>query len=114
MDQADTIRGNTQPNNSCSLSVSSRAMSTLRRVLRFKLFAREDGTNLVETTIAFSVLALFLFGAFEFSLLFFTYQNVADAARQAARWAAVRGGQSCTNVPNLDHCGASTTDITNF
>lgn len=79
-----------------------------------KLTGGEQGASLVETGLAMLILMPLLLGAIEFSLVFFAYHEVTDAARVATRWAAVRGSTSCSNTPNLTNCGATATDIQNY
>lgn len=61
-----------------------------------------------------SVLFAMLFGICQMSLAMYDYQFCSAAARQATRYAMVRGSTSCTNTPNLTKCGASTGDITSY
>jgi Flp pilus assembly protein TadG len=91
-----------------------RAIDLGLRVGRFKLLGREEGTSLLETALAFTILMPLLLGAFEFSLALYTYQDVADAARVAARWAAVRGSESCANEAGLNDCNATAVEIRTF
>ncbi|MFP5277270.1 MAG: TadE/TadG family type IV pilus assembly protein [Acidobacteriota bacterium] len=81
----------------------------LRRGLR-----ADEGSNLVELGLAVAILMPLLIGAIEFSLVFLTYHDMTDAARQAVRWAAVRGSTSCTNTPNLIDCNATSAEIQSF
>lgn len=48
------------------------------------------------------------------SLAMYVYQYCSDAARQATRYAMVRGSTSCTNTPNLTNCDATTANITTY
>jgi Flp pilus assembly protein TadG len=81
---------------------------------RFQFLDRDEGATLVETAVAYLVLLPLVFGTFGFSLAFYAYQDITDAARQAARWAAVRGSQSCANTPNLTDCDATPAQIQAF
>lgn len=81
----------------------------LRRGIR-----ADEGSNLVELALAMLILIPLLLGTIEFSLVFFAYHDVTDAAREATRWAAVRGSTSCTNTPNLTDCEATSTEIQSF
>ena len=74
----------------------------------------DHGATLVESAITLLLFLALLFAVIEFGWLFLAYQNVADAARQAARWASVRGADSCWHVSNLPECNATSTDITNY
>ncbi|MGC9222779.1 MAG: TadE/TadG family type IV pilus assembly protein [Terracidiphilus sp.] len=87
-------------------------LASLRRLRN--LPRGEHGATLVESAITLLLFLALLLGVIEFGWLFLAYQNVSDAARQAARWASVRGGSSCWNVSNLPYCNATSADITNY
>lgn len=74
----------------------------------------DEGASLVEMALACAVLFAVLFGLFEMTLAFYTYHFVSEAAREATRWAIVRGSQCSTNTPALNDCNASTSDIQNY
>lgn len=66
---------------------------------------REDGANLVEMALACTVFFAMLFGIIEFCLVFNCFNFVAEAAREATRYAVIRGSDSClpnTSFPNCD------------
>lgn len=96
----------------------SKTRNTLRRLLG------EEGANLVESAIAMVVFLPLLIGALEFSLVFYAYHDVTDAARVGARWAMVRGVKSCSNTPGLHNAsgqapytcpsGATAADIRSY
>jgi Flp pilus assembly protein TadG len=75
---------------------------------------REDGANAVEMALSCIILFAFLFGICQMALGMYFYQFTSDAARQATRWAMVRGSTSCTNTPGLSKCNAGTDDITTY
>lgn len=81
---------------------------------RFRLLGSQEGANLVETALTMAVLIPIMIGTIDFSFAFYAYQDIADAARQASRWAAVRGSTSCTNVPSLNDCNATSGEIKSF
>ena len=77
----------------------------------------DEGATLVEGALALTVLIALLFGVFEISMAAYTYHYIFEAAREGARWAIVRGSQSCTNTPNLsDACpsGATESEIADY
>jgi Flp pilus assembly protein TadG len=74
----------------------------------------ERGNNLVETALSLPIFFLVLFGIVQMGYAFYTYQCVANASREASRWASVRGSTSCSNTPNLTNCGATAANITSF
>ncbi len=61
----------------------------------------EEGSTLVEFAIGASVLFLTLFGIISMSLALYSYNFVAQAARDAARYAIVRG-TSCVGFSDCD------------
>jgi Flp pilus assembly protein TadG len=58
----------------------------------------EEGATLVETAIAMSVFLCVLLGVIQMSLALYAYHFVSDAAREASRWAMVRGTQCTGNI----------------
>ena len=71
---------------------------------------RERGGTLPETVLVMAVLLAVMFGIIDFGRALYTYSFVANAAREGARWAIVRGSK-CTM---LDHCNASSSDVQNY
>src|ERR1700675_3047789 len=53
--------------------------------------ARERGTTLLESAVMISVLLLMMFGIIGFGTALYTYHFVSNTAREATRWASVRG-----------------------
>ena len=90
-------------------------MSLTIQVRKFlRQASREDGASAVEMAVSCLILFALLFGICQMSLAMYYYQFTSHAARQATRWAMVRGSTSCTNTPSLSKCGASTDDITTY
>lgn len=73
-----------------------------------------EGAAIVEFAISATVLFSMLFGIMQLCLLLFAYNFVSEAARDAARWAIVRGSTSCTNTPNLTDCDATKAEIQSY
>lgn len=69
----------------------------------------ERGTTTVEFAISAMVMLMMLFGIMECSLLLYSYHTVSNAARQATRWAIVRGSD-CVSAT----CPASANDVKNY
>ena len=57
---------------------------------------REQGASLVEFAVASTVLFSMLFAIIEMGMALYCYTFVNEAAREAARYASVRGQNSCT------------------
>ena len=74
----------------------------------------EEGAAIIEFAVGSSILFSLLFGIMMMSLAFFTYHFVADSAREATRWAMVRGSTSCTNTPGLTECNATAAQIQTY
>lgn len=85
---------------------------TLRRMI-YRL-AQDEGANAVEMAVSCSVLFAVLFGICQMSLALYAYEFTADAAREATRYAMVRGSTSCTNTPNLTNCNATAANIQSY
>jgi Flp pilus assembly protein TadG len=54
-----------------------------------------------------------IFGVIEFGRALYTYHFVSDAAREASRWASVRG-QNCSKTYGSVACPASPADVENY
>ncbi len=85
------------------------AMVKLRRIS-----VNDAGAAIVEMGISCALLFSMFFGVFEIALASYTSHFVADAAREGARYAIVRGASSCTNTPSLSRCGATTDQIATY
>jgi Flp pilus assembly protein TadG len=85
-----------------------------RRLGLLRLAKSEEGANMVEFALSALIFLSLLFGVIEFAYAYYTYQDISDAARKAARWASVRGSVSCTNVPNLPDCGATNAEVQTY
>jgi len=77
--------------------------------------AGEAGAALVETALSAAVMFSILIGLFQVCLAFYSFTFVSDAAREASRWAMVRGSTSCTNSGNLlPGCNAAQSDVLGY
>lgn len=77
----------------------------------------EEGATLVETAIAISVFMMVMLGIFEMCLALYTYHFVSDAAREATRYAIVRGS-SCQYFPDCNltsaHVGITSDQVQTY
>jgi Flp pilus assembly protein TadG len=82
-----------------------------------KVLNDEAGSELVETALCVPILFLVIFGLIYFSFALYADHFVATAAKEAARYAVVRGstwnGASCQSTSNYN-CTATSADISNF
>jgi Flp pilus assembly protein TadG len=69
----------------------------------------EDGNNLIEYALTFMFFMSMVLGIVDFSRALYSYHFLSDAAREATRWAAVRGA-TCTNDGSCT-AAASSADI---
>lgn len=67
-----------------------------------------EGAALAEFAVSCIILIPIIFGFIETCLAFYAYNFVSDAAREATRYAIVRGSDSCTNTPALRPCDITT------
>jgi Flp pilus assembly protein TadG len=68
----------------------------------------ESGSTLVETALSITILLVFLFGIMEVCLGAYTYHVISEAAREATRYAIVRGATYTTDctAPSAATCVA--------
>lgn len=85
-----------------------RALSVLKRL------RDEEGAAVVELAVSCTVLFSMLLGICQMAIGLYAYQYCSDAARQATRYAMVRGSTSCTNTPSLSDCNASASNISTW
>ncbi len=76
--------------------------------------SNDAGSALAELSLSSALLFAMFFGVFQVCLGSYASHYVADAAREGARYAIVRGSVSCTNTSNLSNCNASATTIANY
>lgn len=75
----------------------------------------ERGATLPETVIVMGVVLALLVGIVDFGEAVYSYTFVTNAAREGARWAMVRGENSCAYSSNtLTSCNASQTTVQTY
>jgi len=83
--------------------------------------AGEEGGSLVEMALSCLILIPFLFGIVQLSIGLYCYHYASDAAREATRWAIVRGA-NCNTLFGSAYCsptdgsgsGATSNDIAQY
>jgi Flp pilus assembly protein TadG len=70
----------------------------------------EEGVSLVEFAFSFMILSTMIFGIMELALCLYTYNFVDETAREATRYASVRGS-FCTGFSD---CGITQTQIATY
>ena len=83
-------------------------------MLQWRGYRRVEGAALVEFAISVSILLTLVLGTMEICLALYSYHATNLAAREASRWAIVRGSTSCTNTPNLTDCDATAAEIRTY
>jgi len=75
---------------------------------------REEGGSLVEMALVSALVYLpLIFGIFEFSYGLYAYTYVSQVARQASRYASVRGVESCSIASAFPDCNLGPSGGTN-
>lgn len=74
----------------------------------------ESGSSLVEFTVSSVALITIVIGLLQACLAVYDDSLISNIARDAARWAIVRGSTSCTNTPNLTNCNATSDQIKSY
>lgn len=101
--------------------MKNRTASHLAKRLKLAAVQGEQGSSLVEMALSCLVLIPILFGIIQLSLGLYCYHFAADAAREATRWAIVRGS-TCNTIFGSGYCsptsalgtGADGNDITQY
>lgn len=75
---------------------------------RLRRAGKEHGSNFVEAALMLPVLLSMMFGIVGFGHALYTYHFVSNVAREATRWASVRG-YTCTLLSG--GCPAAATDV---
>ena len=68
----------------------------------FRCLRDESGNSVVEMAVSSVLFFAVLFGVFQVSLASYTYHPVSEVAREAARWAIVRGSNCHENTPGQE------------
>ena len=87
----------------------NRRYQKARRCITRRALA-EEGSSLVEFAFSFMILSMMLFGIMELGLCFYTFNFVCETAREATRYASVRGS-ACTGFGD---CGITQTQLATY
>ena len=74
----------------------------------------EEGSTIVESALAFTVMSALIIGILQMCLALYAYHNTAEYARVGSRFAMVRGSMSCTTTPTLSKCNATAAQIKTY
>jgi len=90
-------------------------MTRTRSRNRAKRFARsESGASMVEFALIAPILFMFLFGIIDFGRALFQYNNLTNAAREGARFAATRLPDPCDPADKYSIDSLTATKIVEF
>jgi Flp pilus assembly protein TadG len=78
-----------------------------------RIWGQDSGATIVEMAISLSVLLAMIFGIVEMCFAMYTYTAVDQAAREAARYAIVRGSNSCRVLSTFPNCNLNPTTTGN-
>lgn len=74
----------------------------------------EQGGTLVETAIAATLMLGVIFSFFEMFMAFYAYHYVSYAARDAARYAIVRGSDCATDSTTMTNCDVTQAELQSY
>ncbi|HEX5234264.1 MAG TPA: TadE/TadG family type IV pilus assembly protein [Silvibacterium sp.] len=94
-------------------TISSDGGVTKVKTMRKRLCS-ECGGAMVETAISASILLTVVLGLMQGFLALYGYHYVSYAAREASRWAMVRGSSCHLNSATMTDCGASQDNIQTY
>lgn len=77
-----------------------------------RILTHEGGGSLIEFVLSFSAMMAFVFAIMEMCMLFYTYGMISESARDATRYAIVRGSTCLTS--SSTSCTATSTSISNY
>jgi len=82
------------------------------RLRSFRLrLGGDSGTSLIEFTFSIPVLVMLLLGFIQTSFAIYNNLCIVALTRDTARWASVRGSNSCADAPAMTDCNATAADI---
>ena len=90
----------------CACNRFFRPLTRLRRRL-----GNDSGSSLIEFTVSVPVLFMLLLGFFQMSVAIYSNFCITELARDTARWASVRGSNSCADAAGLTGCDATSDEI---
>lgn len=99
-------------------SVKQKTVAEASSKMTLRRMRSEDlGVNLVEFALSVGIVLAALFGVLYFSMALYADHFVANAAKDATRYAMVRGsswnGTTCATTSSFS-CTATSTDVTNY
>lgn len=84
-------------------------MSRAARAMIARTMRRDEGASIIEMTLSLGVLLTVLLGLIQVCFALYTANAIDLAAREASRWSAVRGSNSCKVLSTFPYCNYSPT-----
>lgn len=101
---SDSVQSSAQPR--------QRSKHRFGRLRSFRLrLGGDSGTSLIEFTFSVPVLFMLLIGFIQTSFAIYSNLCVTALTRDTARWASVRGSNSCADAPAMTDCNATAAAI---
>lgn len=88
-------------------------LDRLKILKNCRALRREDGATMVEMAISLTVLLGAVFLIIQICFVLYAYNAVSEAAREASRYAAVRGSNSCNVLSSFPNCNLGPTTAGN-
>lgn len=83
-------------------------------MFNFKRLEHESGASAVEMALSATIFLCLLFGMFESFVALYSYHYVSYAAREATRYAIVRGSDCSSDSTTMTNCNATPAEIQQF
>lgn len=84
------------------------------KIFQLKKYREERGSAMVETALSAVILLGLIMGSMEMFMALYSYHFVSYAARDASRWAMVRGSQCQYDGNAMTYCDAQQADIQTY
>jgi Flp pilus assembly protein TadG len=93
------------------------ACKEMMKMKNSKIKKSARGSTMVEFALSITIMLAMMLGLIDFARMVYAYHAIANVAREATRFASIRGKASCSTVPRTfptETCPAGSTEVTNF
>jgi Flp pilus assembly protein TadG len=93
------------------------ACKEMMKMKSIKIKKGARGSTMVEFALSITIMLAMMLGLIDFARMVYAYHAIANTAREATRFASLRGRASCVTTPRTfpaEVCPAGTTELTNF
>jgi Flp pilus assembly protein TadG len=87
-------------------------LDRMRRKIHMAAVQDQDGNSLIEFSATLGVMFTFVYVLMQICMALYTYGMISECAREATRWASVRG--STCKTSGGSSCTATTTTVANY